>query len=71
MFLGAAVVFLLPFFAFLVELAFVAAAVVVTIAFRIIFRRPWVVEAATPSDMRRRPFLWRVPGFLRSGRLVT
>jgi hypothetical protein len=60
--------FFTGFFIFIVEIVIVAVAIVLTVVAKILFRRPWYVEAIRAGDgLRRR---WAVVGWRRSGEFV-
>jgi hypothetical protein len=64
----AAVVFVVPAVIFLLEALFVLAVVALGAATRILFRRPWTVEARVAGTNEGRE--WKVVGWRASGELV-
>lgn len=64
----AAVVFVIPAMLFVLELSFVLVAIGLGVAARILFRRPWTVEARVAGTSEGRE--WKVVGWRASGELV-
>jgi hypothetical protein len=60
----------LPFFVFLIEVLLVALVAGTGIVFRIVFRRPWLVEAYTVEGPHDEHLIWKVAGVQRSGLAV-
>ncbi len=57
------VLFVLPAFILLVELLIVATLVLGAVAVRVLFRRPWLVDAVSDDGQR---LTWKVVGYARS-----
>jgi hypothetical protein len=64
------ILFVLPFFVLIVEILLVALVATLGIVFRIVFRRPWLVEAFAEEGAYRKHFIWKVSGIQRSGVVV-
>lgn len=64
----AAVLFVIPAVIFLVELSFVLAVVLVGVLGRVLFGRPWTVEAHRQDALHR--YEWKVTGWRASSELV-
>jgi uncharacterized membrane protein YphA (DoxX/SURF4 family) len=64
------ILFVLPFFVLIVEILLVALVATLGIVFRIVFRRPWLVEAFAEEGAYRKHFIWKVSGVQRSGVVV-
>jgi hypothetical protein len=62
--------FVLPFFVFLIEVLLVALVAGIGIVFRIVFRRPWLVEAYPVEGPHDKHLIWKVAGVRRSGLAV-
>jgi hypothetical protein len=62
--------FVLPFFVFLVEVLLVALVAGFGIVIRIVFRRPWLVEAYPVEGPHDKHLIWKVAGVQRSGLVV-
>lgn len=62
-----AILFVLPAFIFLAEVLIVALLVVGAIAIRVLFRRPWLVDAVADDGTR---WSWKVVGYNRSRAVV-
>ncbi|MDP9067951.1 MAG: hypothetical protein M3N53_06360 [Actinomycetota bacterium] len=60
-----AALFILPVFVFIVELVIVALVVAVGIALRVVFRRPWLVDAYVVENPPTH-FTWKVVGVARA-----
>lgn len=65
-----AVLFVLPLFIFMVEVLLVALVAAVGILFRIVFRRPWLVEAFPVEGPHVKHLIWKVGRVQRSGEVV-
>lgn len=64
-----AVLFILPVFVFVIELLIVGLVVLVAIGLRVLFRRPWLVDAFDVEQPSRH-FTWKVVGIGASKRAV-
>ncbi|HWL64489.1 MAG TPA: hypothetical protein VNP73_00795 [Actinomycetota bacterium] len=60
---------ILPVFAFLIELLIVGVLLAVTLAAKILFRRPWIIEA-WQEGARDQHLRWAVVGWNRSGEVM-
>lgn len=65
-----AVLFVLPFFLFIVEVLLVVLVAAGGIVFRIVFRRPWLVEAYPVEGQYMKHLVWKVRGVRRSDVVV-
>lgn len=59
--------FVLPLFIFIVELLIVAVLVLASIAIRVLFRQPWLVDAVADDGTR---LAWKVVGYRKSRAVV-
>ena len=57
--------FLFPVFAILIEILIAVVALSVTLGAKILFRRPWIVDAIAPGEASA-PMRWKVVGWRRS-----
>lgn len=64
-----AILFVLPAFLFVVELVIVALVVILGVMLRVLFRRPWLIDAFPVQD-RARHLTWKVVGLAESKRAV-
>jgi hypothetical protein len=64
------ILFVLPFFVLIVEILLVALVATLGIVFRIVFRRPWLVETFAEEGAYQKHFIWKVTGVQRSGVVV-
>lgn len=64
-----AILFVLPAFIFLVELLIIVLVVLGAVVIRILFRRPWIVDAF-PADDKRAHLVWKVVGTSRAKEAV-
>lgn len=69
MLLVVAALFVLPVFVFLVEILIVALVLLIVIALRVVFRRPWLVDAVAVEEPTRR-LTWKVVGASRAKKVV-
>jgi hypothetical protein len=62
-----AVLFVLPLFIFLVELVLVALIVAGAVLTRVLFRRPWLVDALVVEGVPAQHLIWKAVGWGDSG----
>lgn len=58
-----------PFFVFVVEILIVILAVVVGVVVRVVFRRPWLIDAVS-KDGAESELVWAVVGYRRSREVI-
>lgn len=62
----AAIFWVVPLFSFIVEFVLGLIAVLVVFALRLVFRQPWLVDAATRDGRPEMEFVWAVRGLKRA-----
>jgi hypothetical protein len=65
-----AIFWVVPLFIFVVEVVIVLIAVLVIFALRLVFRRPWLVDAASRDGQPGKEFVWAVVGLNRAAQTV-